>query len=303
LAAAIRGDRGEPVALGACDAIRNGINVETANLLRELRQHKSVVSFGDLAEVRLGVVTGANDFFVLARDEIRATRMDQVTRRRVIAKTRQLTGLRCTRNDHDSLIRDGQRAQLVVPRRVFDSVHVKAWLEGGRRLQIHQRYKCQIRDPWYRVPLIPVPDAFVSCARGGPPRLVVNEARALCTNTLYAAYWRSPQDGLSLSVAFLCSLTAVFAEVTGRKYGGGVLKMEPSTLKVLPVPNVPVSRRDALRVDELLRRGDQTAALALADELVLKEGLGLDRQTIVQLRKTVAMLRGRRMPRPSRIAV
>jgi hypothetical protein len=100
----------------------------------------------------------------------------------------------------------------------------------------------------------------------------------------------------SVSVGFLTAIPAAYAELHGRWYGGGVLKIEPGILKDIPVPLAMVPHNIFKKIDNLLREGDELGARILADRAVLEEGLGFSSSEIEQLRCALSRLSVMRMP-------
>ncbi len=251
-----------------------------SELLDELMSAECVFRVSDLAEVRIGLVTGANQFFVRSRDDVRALGIPQTAVHPVVPRTQWLRGLAFAEADHAALVDAGGPGLLISPadRDCADSA-VRSWLQQGERLGLHRRHKCRARSPWYRVPMPPAPRAFATCSRTGAPMVVLNQAAAHCTNALHALTWRpasaEPSTVRGAAVGMLTSLTATWAELHGRRYGGGVLKIEPGALQAMPVPVAPCAADAFEDVDAMLRAGDEVAARALADRVVLREGLGL----------------------------
>ena len=173
---------------------------------------------------------------------------------------------------------------------------VVAWIEQGIAQGVHRRFKCRIRDPWYAVPLGPVPDAFVTCARGGAPKLVLNDSGARCTNTLHAVRWRRAVDGKAIAVGFLSSLTALIAELYGRRYGGGVLKLDPSDVSSLLIPMARISAHEFDHINRMVRAGNEAGARLLADRLTLRKSHCLEEAEYRALCEALSDLVGQRRP-------
>ena len=147
------------------------------------------------------------------------------------------------------------------------------------------RYKCALRSDWFRVDLPALPDAFATCARAGSPLLVLNRGECLNSNALHSVRWKSESAVTpeAVAVGFLTSAVSAWAELRGRRYGGGVLKIEPGTLKRIPLPLIPGAAAVFQKLDGLLREGREEEARKIADERVLGEGLGLEDSEIETL--------------------
>ena len=96
-----------------------------------------------------------------------------------------------------------------------------------------------VRDLWWRTPIVPAPDLFVTYMNADTPRLASNEAGVHHLNSVHGLYLGPQVTGPAaelLSIASLNSMTLVGAETVGRAYGGGMLKLEPREADLLPIP-------------------------------------------------------------------
>jgi hypothetical protein len=113
------------------------------------------------------------------------------------------------------------------------------------------------------------------------PRLIVNDLGARSTNLLHGVSLRpSAPPAHALAVAMCSSLTLLSAEIEGRAYGGGVLKVETREAERLVIPAFGEAKTALLiemfdDVDALVRRGDASVAAAAVDQ-----ALGLDHETL-----------------------
>ena len=132
----------------------------------------------------------------------------------------------------------------------------------------------------------------------GSPLLVLNEAECLNSNAVHSVNWKPGLDveAEAVAVGFLTSAVSAWAELRGRRYGGGVLKIEPGTLKRIPVPLVQGAEDIFTDVDRQLRDGQEEEARRLADNRVLRQGLDLDDHEIECLRLVRSQLMEWRRP-------
>jgi hypothetical protein len=240
----------------------------------------------------------ANDFFIRRRDEIADRGFEATLFQTIVRKAANLAGARLTNSDVDALSERGKATELFVvngasPEQVETVTDLIA--EGEAR-GLHERYKCRVRSPWWSVPLPKrgVPAAFLTYMSHAFPRLVANDAGALSTNTIHNVSLLDGVDPDALAVAFYNSLTLLSAELVGRSYGGGILKLEPTEAERLLIP--PFQNDLAAHigdVDRLLRAGDVGSALELVDRLVLLP-LGLTEKQIAALREARRKLVSRR---------
>lgn len=271
----------------------------TIQLLEELIQDNSVHRLAKFATVRIGFVTGANSHFIRSRQDIRRLRIPREAWLPVVARTQWLSGLDFRKEDHQQISAAGGRAFLVRPNTAHKAHEgIQHWIAEGMQSAVHERFKCARRAEWFRVELPQVPDAFATCTRFGSPLLVLNSAGHRCSNTLHSVHWQhnltvAPQ---AVAVGFLTSLVSVWAELHGRRYGGGVLKLEPGTLNNVPLPLVPDAASAFTELDRLIRTGQEDHARMRADELVLGKGLNLSHVDIRRLQRARSLLMSQRCP-------
>ncbi len=273
----------------AQSALVRGRRIDSAvlALLRRLEEGPEFRRVSELATVRVGIVTGANGHFIRSRRNLDELGVPEPSRHPIVARTRWLTGLALDADDHERLAKNGGRAFLVRPPENGGSAEVERWIDEGVQNGVEQRYKCALRDDWFQIDLPDPPDAFATCARLGPPLLVLNRGGFHCTNTMHWVGWKEglPVEPEAVAVGFLTSAVGLWAELYGRRYGGGVLKIEPGTLNRLPVPLVPSAECAFEPIHRLLRAGREEEARSLADKHVLRAGLGLSAADINTLRE------------------
>jgi adenine-specific DNA-methyltransferase len=276
---------------------------DVRSLYRLLADHKDVATLGELASVDIGIVTGANEFFLLDRETAR--QIDGRLLVPAIGKAQQLPGAQLSREDHQDLLEAGSpalmfKASASSPKQALISAadHIAAGESEG----FHERYKCRIREPWWGLPIPGDGPAglLLTYFANDHPRIALNEARVFSTNTVHGVRPADPRLAAALAVGFYNSLTLLSAEIIGRSYGGGVMKLEPSEAEALLFPPVDESLAELLgAVDDAVRARDLEAALNLVDARMLAP-LGLDAEKISRLRTAREFLRERRRRRGRR---
>jgi len=298
LKATLRGKT--PVAKGTMLPNGRRISSDALQILTTLKLSGHIRAFSELATPHIGIVTGANNHFIRSADELADIGIGASARVPVLARTKWLRGLEFTPSDHEALAERGERAFLVRPNPALESSPgVLRWIEEGEMAGVDRRYKCAMRETWFRVELTAKPDAFVTSTRLGSPLLVLNRGTFPCTNAMYAATWARKCDipPEIVAVGFMTTFVALWSELLGRRYGGGVLKLDLRALRMLHVPVVAEAGSAFGPMNEALRRGEEGAARALADNYVLRRGLGVSPRDIMVMQDALTELIRQRVPK------
>ena len=244
------------------------VDVGAGSVYAELIASGTAVPLGALASVDIGFVSGANDFFILSPGDAERLGLPGDILTPTMRRPGDIPGL---------LASEGEvRLLLDLARRPEPSDdHVLAYLKGGEASGIALRYKCRVRRPWYAVPLPrSKPDAFLPYMNHFGPRLIVNDIGAWSSNLLHGVtlgLFAPPPRALASAMA--SSITLLSAEIEGRAYGGGVLKLETKEAERLLVPVASESQLERLAalfpdIDALVQSGDIEGAARTADDTV-----------------------------------
>ncbi len=186
------------------------------------------VRLGQVATVGIGYVTGANDFFHLRPSQARQQAIPRDLLRPAVRSGRSLRGRAITRSTVDAWCRRDQPVLLLdlsscgeLP----DSV--KRYLDSPEGETARNSYKCRNRSPWYVVPDVTVPEAFLSYMSGEGPSLVANHARCVGTNSVHVVKLTRAMSVAQLQRAWDSPLSRLSCELEGHPLGGGMLKVEP----------------------------------------------------------------------------
>lgn len=201
---------------------------------------------GDYARIRRGIASGDNSFFCLTQAEVEKWRIEPEFLVPVVVGARDLPREGPLTEDHwRQRLRDGARGWLLwchAARDELEGTNVLRYIEHGERLGLHKRFNCRTRDPWYGVERVGVPDFFVTYMSRENARFVANEAGARCMTSLLNLWIADGIDSTELTEALGEEDLPRLLRAFGRTYGGGLGKIEPNTLRELPVR--PIARRE-----------------------------------------------------------
>jgi adenine-specific DNA-methyltransferase len=275
------------------------LNEAELQLLRTLKTHPSLTIANHAIDVDVGIVTGLNEFFVLTEEQVEKHALRPYTQR-IVGRSAHLPGLRFSDSDWVTNVENQSPAFLLrSPDLPFYCLpdELKEYITSGEEKGLNKGYKCRIRNRWYVVPSVWVPNAFMLRQVHHYPKIILNDADATCTDTIHRVRLRNGTPAKTVAAAFLNSLTFAFSEVMGRSYGGGVLELEPNEAEMLPLPLLGADALDLNELDRLLRKGNIDTVLDITDDILLRRGIGLSSDETRALRTIWQKLRDRRINR------
>lgn len=257
----------------------------------------------------LGTVTGANSYFTLSEATRQEFQIPEKFLQRISPPgTKHLKSSTFTRGDWEELRCNGERVWLLQPTQLKDGSApsaVRQYLEYGEGLKVDEAYKCTTRQYWWKPPAVMPPDLFFTYMSHRFPRIITNSAGVGFLNSMHGIRLEGEnpiflKDAMPLLA--LNSVTLLGAEVFGRAYGGGILKMEPREAASLPIPDLKASESawskiEAQRtsLDQMLVRGKWQEAVNIVDGVLLEGVLGLSSSEVQTLKMSAANLRKRRI--------
>ena len=195
----------------------------------------------DWGQISLGSVTGSNSFFALSEDQMTRWKLsDEDTLPLSPPGSSHLRNLVLTNQQLIQLREAGKKTRLFYPGH-HPTKAAQNYIEHGLELGVQNGYKCRKRSPWWKVPLSRKPDFFITYMNSYSPNICVNEAGVYCLNSVHGLVLNDKYkaiDARLLSLVSMCSATLLSAEIEGRAYGGGILKVEPREASNLLVPSL-----------------------------------------------------------------
>ena len=266
---------------------------DEARIYEQICVQTTVCALGDLATVRIGVVTGANEFFVRTPNDIEALG-EEVDSLPIVARGGWLQRPHWKAADQRKVSDKPSRLLLLDPTRTYEG-DLAEQIRRAEELGIAERHHCSKREPWYTITDRGAPQLFLPYMGSTPPRLIINDSGATCTNSIHRVRKHASTKATIREIAAgsWTTLFALAAEIEGRSYGGGVLKVEPggAAKAVLPLG------AQAELLDELtlaFEEGGVEMARALADQHLLIDQLGLTQKELDLLRSATRRLREQR---------
>jgi adenine-specific DNA-methyltransferase len=202
-----------------------------------LERDGGLVPLGSVARVHRGVVTGANDLFLLTRDQARLHGLERWCRP-AITSAREIL-------ESGGILRDGPERRLLLELpQSFDrgaDAAVDAYLRAAERPRpggaIAERYIPRHRRPWWYLGRVPRPPIVATYMARQAPFFALNPDGLALINIGHGVYPKA-----ELSSSNLATVVRVLNEARtsfrgeGRTYHGGLEKFEPREMESLLVP-------------------------------------------------------------------
>lgn len=256
-----------------------------------------VKRFRDVASVDVGIVTGANRFFLIDDSTVAKFGLNKFVKP-MFGRSEHCPGV-----IYDEALHEINR-QRGLPTNFFciekgENIsrlpkQVLKYIELGESQSLHTRYKCRIRSPWFSVPSVySTPIGLLKRAHNFP-RLIFNSLGAFTTDTAYRVNpLPGGPDAEKLVYCFVNSLTALSAELEGRHYGGGVLELVPSEIEKLLVP-LPELNPRLEQLDRSVRAGTNPMQLLKGQDDEVLSAAGFSEKDRELLRRALTRIRSRR---------
>lgn len=277
-----------------------------SDILTRMERFPDCRSLGDVASVQIGLVTGANEFFVLGHDGLGDAGLREEDCTPILAKFIAAPGVSFSLTDHLSFLAGGGRGYLVDSDGQCGNDRIQAYLETFPLERRTETSTFKKRKIWSKPDDGRVPDAFFPVMHHWGPRLVLNPYGFTNTNTIHRVYFSEAVDDVSrklIAISLLTSFSQLSAELVGRRYGSGVLKHEPreaEKIRVLLPKLGPAAIEKAFNaIDRDLRASNRERAMKRADKLVFA-AIKLDDREAVSMALSGALEHIRQSRRPQR---
>ena len=281
------------------------VTAEEMLIIQKLRNDKRFTKFSDYGIINVGITTGNNNYFSVTEEICEKYDLAEVTLP-LIGRSSHAHGIYFTAEDWKNNKSAGKSARLIsfpdIPYEDYADLH-KQYISLGENNGEHKGYKCSIRDRWYIVPSVWVPDAFFLRRNNLYPKFVLNKCNALSTDTMHRIKFKHGVEPENILLAYYNSVSFAFTEICGRSYGGGVLEILPREVGNILLPkveNIPSDYRKSLlaHIDSIVRNDeDIEKALNIVDEELLVKILGINQEVCYVCRNIWKKMQQRRLGR------
>lgn len=282
------------------------ISKKEIELIQKLKSDNRFSEFSDYGLINIGITTGNNGYFSITEKKTKQYHLEEATRP-LIGRSSHAHGIYFTEQDWNQNKQVGKQARLVCfPENIsYDNYpqSYKDYILEGEANNENVGYKCSIRDRWYIIPSVWVPDAFFLRRNNLYPKFVLNQCGAVSTDTMHRIKFNEGVDPENILLAYYNSVSFAFTEICGRSYGGGVLEILPTEVgKVLlpKIEKIDADHREKLlsEIDRIVREDDDIEkALDIGDKEVLVGMLGFDQEICDQCRTIWKKMQRRRLGR------
>lgn len=285
------------------------ISDKETGLLDKIGADSRFKNLSDYGIINVGVTTGNNKYFSITEETENKYGLGSATLP-LIGRSSHVHGIYFTKEDWALNRKSGKRAMLLnFPDEPYNEYPdgYKKYIAYGEEHEENKGYKCQIRDRWYIVPLVWVPDAFFLRRNHLYPKFVLNKCGAVSTDTMHRMKFHDGVNGEDVLLAYYNSISFAFTEICGRSYGGGVLEILPGEMGKIRVPdisNVDKTLKATLLqyIDEVVRHDDDIVkAIEKVDNELLVECLGIPKSSCEEARNIWQTLQQRRLNRGEKI--
>lgn len=256
-----------------------------------------VHKFKNIATVDVGIVTGANKFFLVDDATVEKYGLGDYAKP-MFGRSEHCPGIIYNSRVHTENKMNRMPTNFISLGCIsFESLTADAqkYVLLGEEQSLHTRYKCRIRNPWYAVPSVYSTPIGMLKRSHNFPRLILNTIGAYTTDTAYRI--KTVAKDLTdekLVYCFINSLTALTAELEGRHYGGGVLELVPSEIEKVLVPIPTEINVNVRELDEKFITGTTPEELLVGQDNVILRAVGCSEQDCNIIQQAWRRIRNRR---------
>ena len=265
---------------------------EHQQMIVDLKKNKILTPIIESCKFKIGYVSADKEYFHPTAEIIKEYSLPEKNFCKTILNSKEINGctgigLEVNKNDCSS--------NLCLPIEISNEDN--RYIEYGKSINVHQRYKCKRRSPWYITPLVEQPDVILSVF-GDIPKLVINKGKYAVTNSLLCGNLNGT-SAEQLICRWYNSLTLLSLELNVHSLGGGSFVIIPGEADKLMIVNEIPEEKTAdvyFRLNEAAKTKGTEAAYSLGDKIVLQDIFGLTDDDLKKIQTAITQLKKWRKP-------
>ncbi|HTF18563.1 MAG TPA: N-6 DNA methylase [Chryseolinea sp.] len=237
----------------------------------------STYELDDLCDIRIGIVTGASKHVIISHAIAKSLKLKRSFYYPVLVNGKYFKNINLTSNFFD--IKEKERKFFLID---FEKLYKK---DRNRYYKIKELIPQEVfenatfanRENWRKMDDNRIPQGIMVYHSINGPRIALNSAKVNVTNSIHRLFFKKKYNKTYfiklVCISALTSFTQYHAELIGRSYGTGSLKLEPGDakkLKILIPTFIDKQKINSVfkRIDDLLNKGENLMARSLADDLI-----------------------------------
>ena len=247
------------------------------DFLEKFQSNKKIKQLGEYAKVEVGITTGSNPFFTVPLSTVKFYNLEKYAKPLVGRSVQVPSAIFTTEDWNINRAKEARTHFLSFPKMadLNGSLGARDYIAWGEEAKINEGYKCRIRNEWQIVPSQRISEALFIRRNNKYPKLIINEAKALTTDTMHRVTIKPDYDLKALTASYYNSLSLAFSEICGRSHGGGVLELMPNEVERILLP-YNENNSDLLPIiDKMIReKKDISEILKITNQRILKDNFG-----------------------------
>jgi len=226
----------------------------------KLLSNPKMIKFREVADIKRGYTTGANEFFYLDKEKIKLWGIEKQFLEPIVTSPKNIKIELRSEDTSDWLL------MVNSPKKELSNQNVLKYIEHGENVEVRVRggkdkgkaikgypnlSTLKARSIWYSLTRREPAPLLLSCKIWERFIVALNQAKAQADKAFYEIRPKNTKHINVLAGILNSSLTALLAELHGRFYGGGVLELEIYECKDLPVLNPEkLSEKERRRIED-----------------------------------------------------
>ncbi|KPV63623.1 MAG: N5-glutamine S-adenosyl-L-methionine-dependent methyltransferase [Candidatus Bathyarchaeota archaeon BA2] len=209
-------------------------------------QHPKVIKLGNIAELKRGFTTGANEFFYLDNEKIKLWGIEQECLEPLVTSPKEIKveikpedvnyWVLMVHETKEDLLKKNANVLKYIEWGENVETRIKGGRRGGTTIRgYHNLSTVKSRKMWYDLGKREPAPLLFSCKIWDRCIFALNKANAQADKAFYEMHPKVKQNITVLAGILNSSVSALLSELQGRFYGGGVLELEVYESKELPI--------------------------------------------------------------------